>query len=246
MKKKKDSQQEMERLLADVLTEMPTSFKCGGKLFYIFPKSLGMFILINRLKRQLEFDKDNIKINPIMEAVRICQTQKDVVLRMLCYATKSRKDDVFDEADNGERIAFFDENLEEKELASLFLYIIEDENETIDKLKKYFKIDNEQRRKKKVAEVKNEKSKNISFGGVSIFGTILDHFCSRYGMTKDDVVWGISYINLMMMYYDEPDSTYISDDEKKKLPASVLTDSRDVIDPYSEKGKERIKNMKWE
>ena len=41
------------------------------------------------------------------------------------------------------------------------------------------------------------------FGGKTIWGTLIDAACERYGWTFDYVVWGISYNNLTLMLKDK-------------------------------------------
>lgn len=241
---KKDK--EMERLFADTLIELPIQFECGGEYFNIYQKSLGKILLINRLREQLAFDEEALKINPMIEAIRICDSQKDIVLRIICYSTKQKRQDVFNERDNEKRIALFREHMKTEDMATLLLFILQDESETLEKLKKHFGLDKEQERKRKVLAVKNDtNTNNVSVGGVSVFGTIIDYFCARYHSTFDEVVWETSYVCLMMMYYDAPDTIHVTDEERKKLPASVFVGSSDVIDPSSDEGKRRIREMSW-
>ena len=59
------------------------------------------------------------------------------------------------------------------------------------------------------------------FGGKTVWGSLIDAACERYGWTFDYVVWGISYNNLTLMLKDKITSIYLSDDERKRvhLPA---------------------------
>lgn len=64
---------------------------------------------------------------------------------------------------------------------------------------------------------KNSSSNNQSFGGKTIFGSLIDIACKTYGWTKKYVVWGIDLISLRMMLADTVNSVYLSDDEAKAL-----------------------------
>jgi hypothetical protein len=116
-------------------------------------------------------------------------------------------------------------------------------NEKIGLFVKHLGIDREQERMRKVMAVKNSKN-NISFGGKSYYGSLIDAACERYGWTMEYVVWGISYTNLRMLLADKVSSIYISDDELKKLPASALNGNT-AVRADSEEGRELIRNMDW-
>lgn len=51
-------------------------------------------------------------------------------------------------------------------------------------------------------------------GGRSPWGSFLDAACERYKWTFDYVMWGISYVNLMMMLTDAVSVDYDTDNKK--------------------------------
>ena len=57
----------------------------------------------------------------------------------------------------------------------------------------------------------------VSFGGRSVYGSLIDYACQRYGWTMQYVVWGISYANLQMLIADALNTAYLNDDEMRKL-----------------------------
>ena len=81
---------------------------------------------------------------------------------------------------------------------------------------KHFGIEEDENKRKEVMRVKKN-SNTIFFGGKTIYGTLLDFACERYGWTFDYAVWGISYTNLMMLYKDQPNRS-ISQKKKKNKP----------------------------
>ena len=70
-----------------------------------------------------------------------------------------------------------------------------------------------------------ERKNTITFGGKSIYGTIIDSACERYGWTMQYVVWGISYTNLCMLLADSTKDVYLTDDEMKKYQSSDNTNT---------------------
>lgn len=61
-------------------------------------------------------------------------------------------------------------------------------------------------------------------------GSILGWFSERFGWTADYIIYGISYVNLMMMYYDHFESVYLTEEEAKRLPAKMRFSKEDIID----------------
>ena len=203
---------EIENKVIDALAGICPTFEVGENKYTIYPKTLGKMILFDRLRDNMGMDKEAMKQNPLFEVLRLCKGQKDLVLRMLAYATLHGKESVFDETLVQERIGTFSE-LNNNDLATLMLSLLMD-NELVE-FTKHFSIDVDDENRIRVARVK--KSDNtVSFGGRSIWGTLIDFACSRYGWTFDYVVWGISYTNLMMLYKDKPETAYLSKDEIKK------------------------------
>ena len=73
---------------------------------------------------------------------------------------------------------------------------------------------------KKAMDAKDNKN-TLVFGGQSIYGSLIDTACERYGWTFDYVVWEISYTNLKLMLADSSKQIYLTDDELKKSKIAV-------------------------
>lgn len=202
----------IEDRIIDVLGDICPKFKVNGHKYTIHPKTLGKMYLYDRLRGEMEINMEAMKENPLFEVLRVCKEKKPLVLRMLAYATLHGKEKVFDETLIESRIKAFEE-LNLNDLAALMLTLLMD-NDLAD-FTKYFKIDIDDENRRRVARVKKNDN-TVTFGGKSIWGTIIDFACSRYGWTMDYVVWGISYTNLMMLYKDKTDTAYLNKDEVKK------------------------------
>lgn len=234
---------ELQRLLVDVLTEMPVQFNAGGKLFNIFPKSFGVKLLIDNLKSQLNVNEENVKINPNLECLRVCQEKQKLVLRMIAYATTYKKREILDANHIAKRIEFFRQNLELSDMATLLLHILKDDSEDILKLKKHLKISNEEERKCRVAKYKKKDGGSVSFGGVSIYGSMIAFFAETFGWSLEYIMWEVSYANLMLLYSDHIVSIFLSEDERKKVPSRLLENHTDSIDASDPKNREKILEM---
>lgn len=250
MEETKEQIQEIERVLTDTIIEAPIQFVVGGgedeAHFNLYPKSLGVKMLIDRLKPQLEINEENIRNNALLECLRVCVAQQDYVLRMITYSTFQRKAQIQDAELIKKRMDFFKEHLENSDMATLLLYILKDDGTVIEQLKKHLHIDKELERKKAILQAKEEtkgESSQIAYGGVSIYGTLFSFFAEKYGWSVDYIVWGISYTNLMMMYLDHPESIYMTKEEIDKLPLSVRNEMGDVLDASNPENAQKIIEM---
>ena len=202
---------------------------------------MGKVYLLQRQIENLEININLLTLNPSVEAVRLVKEKKDVCLTIIAYHTCKEKKELFSKQTITMRKNLFAKELSDEELATLMIMVL-----TSDKTKqfiKYFGIDKEQERMRKVMAVKETKN-NISFGGKSMYGAMIDAACERYGWSLDYVMWGISFTNLKMLLADKPSSIYVSDDELKKLPASVFVTSGSIKADGME-GREQIRNTDW-
>lgn len=222
--------------LADTIIERPNAFEVSGRPFYLYPVTLGKSYLLSRVMDSLELNEDNIRVNPYMEAMRVCKNHREEVLRLIVYHSFRRKKDLFDYKLIEARCRFFDNNISWEELTQLFLIVLS--HDKSDKFIKHLGIDKELDLKHKVTSSKKEQGGSISFGGKSIYGTLIDFACERYGWSYEYVLWGISLVNLKMLMNDSVSTIYLTKDEQKKL--RIPTD-RTIVSGDS---KENIAKMK--
>ena len=228
-----------ESLILDTLTDAPVVFEVNNKKYSIYPPTLGETLLIDRLKRKLSINPERSKANPLEEALRVCEENKEIVLQLLAYCTLRMKGDIQNEACIKERISVLSE-LGPDELATLLLTVISDT--TISDLIKHFGIDKGNDNRREIARVKNSNN-TVMFGGHSIWGTLIDFACERYGWSFDYIMWEISYNNLLMLFNDRSDSIYLTDEERKK---AHLRQSGAVINADNPANMAKIKAMHWD
>lgn len=234
---------EIEEMVSDSVLGSPLRFEVKGRSFYIPPKTLGKFILINRLRIQLGIDGENVKISPIAETLRVVEKNRELVARIIAYATAKNKHEVFDETFVRRRARYFSENIGIDDLATLLLYILDDSG--LDKMREYLGINEEKKRKQKVISCKKSEN-SYQFGGQSIFGTLLDFACQKYNWTLDYVVWGVSYNNLILLYEDSMDSIYLTDEEKKHCRVPAKRDDKVNASTDKEAAWAFINSQTWE
>lgn len=203
--------------LADAIIERPQGFQIGHRQFYLYPVSLGKMYLLARLVDSLEVKKENLKVNPFLEALRLVREKRDVVCRLIAYHTCRTKEEVFNNVLIKQRTNLLAKE-SDSDLTTVLIMVLQSEKTSV-----YIKklgIDKEQERLHKVMKVKDTKNV-LSFGGQSIYGTLIDAACDRYGWSYDYVVWGISYTSLRLMLADCIKTITLSDKERKKVHVSI-------------------------
>ncbi len=223
--------------IADMVMEKPLEFYIENERFCIYPVTLGKSYLLQRLIQSLDINKENIELNPFLEALRLCENKSDTVSRIIAYYTTKTKEKLFNECYINERASYFQSNVDIADMAKLLLYVLTSDN--VDSSIKYLGLDKEREDQRKVLKVKSKGSNVISFGGKSMYGTLIDAACERYGWTFDYVVWGISYANLRMLMADMITTISLTDEEKKK----VHLKTKDYIDGDNPENIDRIRAM---
>lgn len=226
--------------IADTIIERPHGFKVNQCQFYLYPVTLGKTYLISRLVECLGINLEIIKANPYMEALRLCQEKKEIVCRILSYHTINRKDELFDCNLVQGRCDFFCKELDDDSMAQLLVMVLPEGD--ISTYVKHLGIDKEKEWQAKAMKAKKDNN-SLVFGGKSIYGTLIDAACQRYGWTFEYVVWGISYANLQLLLADSVTSIYLSDEERKRIN---IPQDRNVINADDPENMAKIKAMKWD
>ncbi|WP_455590873.1 hypothetical protein [Bacteroides sp.] len=225
----------LEISITDTIIEKPIGFSIGSQSFNFYPPTLGKNYLLTRLLKSLDANENIITINPHFESIRLCTEKKEAVCQILSYHTFNRKRDIFDSIKVEERAKKFSE-LQIEDLATLFTLVLSSDN--TEEYARYFGIDKERQERSRIASIKKDSS-SITFGGKSVYGTLIDFACQRYGWTMDYVVWGISYANLKMLMADAITTIYLSEDERKQLGKSI----GEVINADDPRNKGLIRRM---
>lgn len=231
----------IENGLADIIMERPFGFKVGERQFYLYPMTLGKSYLLSRIIESLDVNNNLLSSNPYAEAIRLCSLNKDSVVRIIVYNTLNNKQDIFNDELVNERMKFFADNLDAKELAELLSIVLSSDD--IGKYTKYLGIDRDRKSLEKVMRIKGENKNNIDFFGKSIMGTLIIPACEKLNMTPSQIVWDISISFLRLLMTDCVTSVYLTDDERKKVH---LSSDRNFISGDDPRNMELIKSMKWD
>lgn len=225
--------------ITDTIMAVPKCFKVGDKMFYLYPTTLGKTFLLQRVIKALGMDVQLVSVNPMMEALRLCREKAELVCKLITYHTINKKKELFDSDLLEERISFFGSNLTMEEMAELFILCISDVD--VNAFIHHLGIDKEKEWQKKAMSAKKDSS-SLTFGGKSVYGTLIDGACERYGWTFEYVVWGISYANLQLLLADSITSVFLTDEERKKVRIPKDRDGFRADDP---KNNAAILAMDW-
>lgn len=208
-----------------VLTDMPLGVSVGKEHFFLYPQTLGRMYLTSQLIEKLEIDQENLKINSFMEALRAAKNHTRECCKLISYHTLRNKSEMLDTKTIERRANKLQRVCSIEDIATLLIAILSDN--TLNVITKELGIDVESKRMAKISQAK-ETSNQYIFGGKTIWGSLIDTACERYGWTFDYVIWEISYNNLTLMMKDKITSIYLSDEERKK--AHIPAANEEVID----------------
>ena len=186
--------------------------------------TLGKMYLTSQLIESMDVNRENLMIDPFVEALRIINTKREESCRLIAYHTIKTKEELLNN-----RIVDVQQKLISKfpnqDIATLLICILK--NNSYQAIVEGAGIDKESKRMSKVNAAKSASGQFI-FGGKTVWGSLIDAACERYGWTFDYVVWDISYNNLTLMLKDKITSIYLSDDERKR--AHLPSEDEEFID----------------
>lgn len=231
-----DFNKEIERNISDAIIERPINFSIGKSKLCLYPPTLGKMQILKNLYFSMDVNMELLAINPLAETLRTCTEKPDAVCQIIAYSTFNDKKSIMDMEKVLHRAKFFQDNTSVEDMATILTIILS--NDKIEEFIQYFGIDAEREMKAQISRIKGEGS-SITFGGKSIYGLLIDFACQRYGWTMDYVLWGISYVNLNMLFADAITTVYLSDEERKKLGRG---DGK-VVNADDPKNRELIRKM---
>ncbi len=231
----------MENKIIDTFIEKPIAFSVNKKVMYLYPLTLGKMYLLSQYIKRLNLDTDHIKSNFYLELLRVVRENKNTCCEIIAIHTCKNKREVFDALHLRKKINAI-AKADEDEIAALLSLVLNTEDVSL--YKNELGITKDQEELNKVLAAKKE-TNSMTFGGVSIYGTLIDKACERYGWSYDYVVWGISYLNLQLMISDQVQQVYLSDEEVKNLKGISL-DRKRVNADDKEQLTQYIKSHNWE
>ena len=226
--------------ISDVLIERPISFSIKNKRFMLYHPTLGKLQLMTRLFDVIGLGRLKPNDDIYYFSFSVANTKRDECLRLIAYSTLP-ENECLDEGRVRKRIESFG-SLDTEDIATILITVF-----TIDKTEEimhYFGMDEEAKRLEKVSKIKSKSSKgSLSFGGKSIWGSLIDAACERYGWSYQYVLWGISYSNLRLLLADQIRTLFLTDEERKK--AHIPADGRIIKGDDAKAMEQFIKTQNW-
>lgn len=205
--------------ITNILLETPIVFYIGRRRFEIRPFTLGKWLIAERTIRQMKLDSsvDNIT----KEVVRLCldDSRRQYAARLIAISTFYRRQDIISNSRVEKRSKWLLSNLDPEEMAQLLILILSSDNTTL--LKSHLGISSDNAVKSKISNYRKRNGDFITVGGKSVWGSMIDFACERYGWTLQYVLWGLSYANLIMMTSDISASISLDKEERKSLHIST-------------------------
>jgi hypothetical protein len=225
--------------IVDTLIQRPVSFTFKRRRYAVYPLTLGKIQLCSRLIESLGFDSVKTTDDLYGSALDAAKNKKDECLRLISYVTLPG-DGCIDESMVRQRIRRF-RRIKPKDLASiLVLFLVSDKTREI--MKEYL-IDKESKRLSNVLKIKGKNKGSLSFGGKSIWGTLIDNVCERYGWTYHYVLWGVSFSVLQLLTEDHIKTILLTEDEMKKVSPAISEETIKAEDKTALK--EYIPHQNW-
>lgn len=212
--------------LADAVMDRPREFFIKNRRFCIWNPSLGMSLMIARHIENLEIDNELFAINPNMEALRLAALKKEKVCYIIAIHTFRSYFELCNSVTISRRAKYFDKHCDNDDLAELLMVILN--MPKVETLISLSGIEEQQKQQAKIAKIKNADSSTLSFGGLTIYGSLIAPACEKLNLTPQEVVWNISLINLRMLLADSINSLYLSEDERKKAGNIFKSPKSDV------------------
>lgn len=231
---------EIEECFADIVMEAPHAFSTGSCTYHLYPLCLGKLMLVHRQLRTIEIDEMAVARMPIAEVMKIAVKHRDVCNLIIAYVTAENKAECFDEKRLNDVVSDLS-TLTAEDIATLMVCILTIDN--TEEVKGHYGIDKESNAMNSVLKVKS-RSGSLVFGGKTLLGALIDQACERYGWTVDYTVWGVSYATLRLLMADRVTTIYLTDEERKKVPAAVMQRDEEVI-RASKETMAQIKSMSW-
>lgn len=227
--------------ISDAIIERPVSFRYRRGRFMLYPLSLGKMQLCSRIIESIGLGNIAGGTDIYVTCLSAAMNDREKCIRLLSYVTLPGSE-CLDETKVRKRMKKFS-RIKSTDLASVIvLFLSMDKTQAI---MQEFGIDKEENRLAKVVKAKNDNKDNgsVSFGGKSIWGTIIDSACERYGWTYQYVLWGVSFSALKLMMSDHVKTVILSKDERKS--AGVHDDGKIIRANDKEALRNYINSQNW-
>lgn len=227
---KTNSDRDIERALADIVTGRPHEFTVGRKHLRLYPVTLAKTFELKGHMENLDINLALLAANPYIEALRLVQVHRSTCASILAIHTaRNTARDLYDDKAFRERRNLM-ESLSVESMATLLMMVLTSDHS--EQVMEHLGILKERERLRRVVSLKSGEKNQQSFGGVSLFGGFIGPL-KDMGYSDDEIIYERPYSYLRMMLADKVTTVYLSDDELRSLPADVGGTMLDGNDPAS-------------
>lgn len=227
--------------MAYAMTERPRCFYVKGKPFFLNPATLGMVQVCTPLLRDLSVDQELATLSAEGEILRVCNDDRMKVCVLIAYRTCRTKEEIYNEPRIQKLANYLNSYMPLSDMASILIYIINEIQSSVDDIEEALGITDERRWLSRAIETKmknDDHGGSLTFGGRSIYGSLIGHFCKEYGWTFQYVMWGISLVNLKLLHDDEVTTISLSKEELRisGVPtdrSAAMMNYRDAVAKYA-------------
>lgn len=181
----------------------------------IWPSTLGMSMMVSQILSEIGVNETIMANNPALEVLRLLHRERYKVCKIIAIHTFRSYKYLKDSSKISGRAEFLQSKLEDNLLSQLFLSILSEPK--AESLISLSGLEEERKKQAKIAKIKQDKNHSVSFGGLTVYGSLITMAMTVLNMTFHEVVWGVSLVNLRMMLADKVNSVYLSDEEAAKL-----------------------------
>lgn len=216
--------------LTRIVCERPLPLRIGGRSYYIHPPSLGKSLLVSALLARLGVDAAAASRGPagLLAAV---EADEEAALRLCAMILSRSRAELLDEAHLEALRADLRANTDAAgRVEILHAYLT---HRPAAHWMRALGIDRERRRLDKIMRAK-DRSSSVAVGAVTVFGSLIDAACQRYGWTYEYTVWGVSLVSLQLMLADAQQVVFLTDKERRRAGVSTDGVRLDADDPANE------------
>lgn len=243
MATRKIGNRELDRELADIITARPHDFSVGRKHLRLFPVTLAKKCKLQPYLDAIGANTKALMMNPYLEALRIVSGHRRECCSILAIHTAPNTyKDLHDKQSLAVRRNLINK-LSDGDLSALMIEVLmADKTEQVIA---HLGLDREHERVRKVMAVKKGSKNNLTFGGLTIFGSFIGPL-KEIGYSDDEILFERPYSFLRLMLADKMTSIYLSDDELQGVSEEDGGTMIDGNDPDSfGKLKSMLKRVKF-
>lgn len=238
----KQARETINETLADAVMNRPREFFIGKtrKRLCLYPPSLGASLLISRHVNVIGIDMELLRKNATVEALRIVGKKRIEACRIIALHTFRDRLSLEDSELVERRAKMLSKELDDEALGLLLMVIFTEPG--AEEIMEQTGISEEQEEQSRIAAIKADEGHSRTFGGKTVFGTLIVPACERLNLKPEEAIWDYSLTFLRLALSDAINSVYLSDDEKALLGA---TSTGGKVYGMRKEDIESLKGMDW-